>query len=102
MKKANKKATEWLKKAGYLETDDLETVDYNSDISLDDVQTVDYNNDIQLDELDNEPEKIVPKNILTQKTAKKVIKKYRNLERKGQLVNYSKLDKKGKDDHSFL
>ena len=102
LKKGNKKATEWLKKGGYLETDDLETVDYNSDISLDDVQTVDYNNDIQLDELDNEPEKIVPKNILTQKTAKKVIKKYRNLERKGQLVNYSKLDKKGKDDHSFL
>ena len=61
MKKANKKATEWLKKAGYLETDDLETVDYNNDINLDDVQTADYNNDTQLDELDSEPEQIVPK-----------------------------------------
>ena len=71
MKEANKKATEWLKKASYLETDDLETVDYNNDINLDDVQTVDYNNDTQLDELDSEPEQIVPKNISTQKTAKK-------------------------------
>ena len=71
MKKANKKATEWLKKAGYLETDDLETVDYNNDISLDDVQTVDYNNNTQLDELDSEPEQIVPKIISNQKTAKK-------------------------------
>ena len=59
MKKANKKATEWLKKAGYLETDDLETADYNNDISLDDVQTVDYNNNTQLDELDSELEQIV-------------------------------------------
>ena len=33
LKKANKKATEWLKKAGYLETDDLETVDFNNDIN---------------------------------------------------------------------
>ena len=71
MKKANKKATEWLKKAGYLETDDLETVDYNNDISLDDVQSLDYNNNTQLDELDSEPAQIVPKNISTQKTAKK-------------------------------
>ena len=61
LKKANKKTTEWLKKVGYLETDDLETVDYNNDINLDDVQTADYNNDTQLDELDSEPEQIVPK-----------------------------------------
>ena len=83
LKKANKKATEWLKKASYLETDYLETVDYNNDVSLDDAQTVDYNNDTQLDELDSESEKIVPKNISTQKAAKKIIKKYRNLKRKG-------------------
>ena len=94
MKKANKKATEWLKKAVFLKTDGLETVDYNNDISLDDVQTVDYNNNTQPDELDSEPEQIVPKNISTQKTAKKIIKKYRNLKRKCQLLNYSKLNKK--------
>ena len=98
MKKANKKTTEWLKEVGYLETDDLETVDYNNDVSLDDVQTVDYNNDTQLDELDSEPEQIVPKNISIQKTAKEIIKKYRNIKRKGQLVNYSKLNKKRKDN----
>ena len=98
MKKAIKKATEWLKKAGYLETNDLETIDYNNDVSLHDVQTVVYNNDTQLDELHSEPEQIVPKNISTLKTAKKITKKYRNLKRKGQLVNYSKLNKKSKDD----
>ena len=71
MKKANKKATEWLKKAGYLETDDLETVDYNNDISLDDVQTVDYNNNTQLDELDSELEQIVRKIFQPKKQPKK-------------------------------
>ena len=60
-----------VKKAGYLKTDDSKTADYNNNVSLDDVQTVDYNNDTQLDELDSEPEQIVPKNISTQKTAKK-------------------------------
>ena len=54
---------------------DLETVDYNTDINLDDVPTEDYNNDTQLDELDSKPEQIVPKNISTQKTAKKIKKK---------------------------
>ena len=50
------------KKAGYLETDDLETVDYNNDVSLDDVATVDYNMDTQPNELDNDIEKIDLKN----------------------------------------
>ena len=71
MKKANKKATEWLKKASYLETDDLETIDYNNDVSLDNVQTADYNNDTQLDELDSESEKIVPKIFQHKKQPKK-------------------------------
>ena len=89
LKKANKKAAEWLKNAGYLETDDLEMVDYNNDICLDDIQNVNYNNDTQFDELDSDPEQIAPKNISTQKTAKRIMEKYRNLKRKGQLVNYS-------------
>ena len=75
LKKAIKKATEWLKKAGYLETNDLETVDCNNDVSLHDVQTVVYNNDTQLDELHSEPEQIISKNISTLKTAKKNNKK---------------------------
>ena len=75
MKNANKKLLNGWKKAGYLETDDLETVDYNNDINLDDVQTRDYNNDTQLDELDSEPEQIVQKNISTQKNSQKNNKK---------------------------
>ena len=31
LKKANKRAAEWLWKAGSLDTDDLETIDYNND-----------------------------------------------------------------------
>ena len=43
--KTNKKDTKWLKKAGFLETDDLKTIDYNKKINLDNVVTVDYYND---------------------------------------------------------
>ena len=43
LKKSNKKAAAYLRKAGYLDTDDLETVDYNNDNNLDDIATVDYN-----------------------------------------------------------
>ena len=87
-----------VKKADYLETEDLETVDYSNYINLDDVQTVYYNNDTKLDELDSESEQIVPKKYFNTKTAKNLIKKYRNLKRKGQLVNYRKLNEKSKDD----
>ena len=75
MKNVNKRAANWLKKAGYLEADSLETVNYDNDVSLDDVATVDYNMDTQPNELNNDIEKIdlnnTSKNILTQKTAKK-------------------------------
>ena len=81
-KNVNERAAKWLKKAGYLEIDDLETVDYNNGVSLDDVQTVDYNNDTQPDELDNEIEKINLKNTSTQKTAKKNNKKIQKFKKK--------------------
>ena len=48
MSTKNKKAADWLRQAGYLDTDDLQTIDYNNDTSvndLDDLQTKDYNND---------------------------------------------------------
>ena len=67
LKKSNKKAAAWLRKAGYLDIDDLETVDFNNDNNiadledvatvdyndnnLDDVATVDYNNDNNLNDL---------------------------------------------------
>ena len=89
LKNVNKRTANWLKKAGYLETD------YNNDVSLDDVTTVDHNMDTQPNELDNDIEKIdlknTSKNTLTQKTAKKIVKKYRNLKRKSQFGNYSNL-----------
>ena len=75
------------------------TIDYNNDVSLDDVATVDYHNDTQPNDLNNEIDKInLKKTSATQKAAKKIIKKYKNLKRKGQLVNYSKLSKNSKED----
>ena len=62
LKNVNERTANWLKKAGYLETDGLETVDYNNDVSLDDVATVDHNMDTQPNELDNDIEKIDLKN----------------------------------------
>ena len=45
-----------LRKAGFLGTDNLETIDYNNDTNindLDDVETVHYNNDTNVNDLDN-------------------------------------------------
>ena len=54
LKNVNKKAANLLKKAGYLETYNLETINYKNDVSLNDIGTVDYNMDTQPNELDNE------------------------------------------------
>ena len=51
LKKANKKSTEWLKKASFLGTDNLKTIDYNHNITLDDLETIDFNNDTQMTDL---------------------------------------------------
>ena len=51
LKKINKKASKWLKKAGYLGTEDLETIDYNNDTPMDDLETVDFNNDTEMIDL---------------------------------------------------
>ena len=68
-----------------------ETVDYNNDnniVDLDDVSPVDYNNDNNLEDLDNiDLKKTSGKQI----TAKKTIKKYRNLTSKRP---YQKIPKK--------
>ena len=57
LKNKNKRSTNWLRKTGYLDLDDLATVDYNNDVNLGDVTTVDYNMDTQPSELDNEIDK---------------------------------------------
>ena len=99
LKRSNKKATAWLRKAGYLDTDDLETIDYNNDSNindLDDVETVDYNNDNNLNNLDDtDLKKVSGKRI----AAKKIVKKYRNLARKKP---YQRISKKTDDNIVFL
>ena len=44
-KKTNKKSAEWLKKACFLGTDDLQTIDCYNDVTLDDLENIDFNND---------------------------------------------------------
>ena len=56
LRKANKTSAEWLRKVGSLDTDDLETIDYNNDTNindLDDVETINYNSDTNINDLDN-------------------------------------------------
>ena len=82
LKKANKKAADWLRKAGFLGTDDLETIDYNNDTNindLDDVETINYNNDTKINDVDNVN---LRKTSGAQIAAKKIVKKYRNSARK--------------------
>lgn len=56
LKKVNKKVANWLRKAGCLETDDSQTVDYNNDTNitdLDDVETINYSNDTNIYDLND-------------------------------------------------
>ena len=56
---------------GFLETDDLMTIDYNND--------VDYHNDTQPNDLNNEIDKInLKKTSAMQKAAKKLLKNIKN------------------------
>ena len=72
----NKKAAKYLRNANYLDTDDLETVDYNNDNNIDDFDddvTVDYNFDNNLKDHDEiDLKKTSPAKKLL---AKKIIKK---------------------------
>ena len=71
-----------MKKANYLQTDDNKTVDYNNDTKLDDLSTVGYKGDADVT--------TTPKISTAQQQAKKIIKKYKNLKRKGQPIIYTK------------
>ena len=71
-----------MKKAGYLETDDTQTVDYNNDTNLNDldVQAVDYNNDVNEDDsntvgYNSYADQAKPKIISAQQAAKRIVKK---------------------------
>ena len=79
LKNANKKTADWLRKAWFIGTDNLETIDYNNDTNindLDDVETITYKNDTNINDLDNINLKKTPG---LQIAAKKIVKKYRNL-----------------------
>ena len=43
---------DWLKKAGYLESDDLDTINYNNDTNVDDLERVDYNKNTNINDLE--------------------------------------------------
>lgn len=80
LKKPKNKAADWLKKAGFLGTDDLQTIDYNNDTNkndLDDVETINYNNDTNISDLDN-----INLKETSGAQVKKIVKKYRYLPRK--------------------
>ena len=96
LKITNKKSVEWLKKAGFLGTDNLQTTNNNNDVTLDDLETIDFNIDTQMTDLINIDKIDLKKTSARQQVAKKIIKKYGNLKRKGEPINYSGLNKKSK------
>ena len=70
----NKKSAEWLKKAGFLGTGNLQTIDYNNDATLDDLETIDFNNDTQMTDLTDIDKIDLKKTSATQQAAKKIKK----------------------------
>ena len=100
LKKINKKVAKHLQNANYLDTDNLEMVDYNNDNNIDDFDddvTVDYNfnNNLKgLDEIDLKKTSPVKK-----LAAKKIVKKYRNLARKKPYQKFSSKKKQRDDDN---
>ena len=98
LKKLNKKASKWLKKAGYLGTDDLETIDYNNDTPMDDLETVDFNNDTEMSDLIDLKKEVI-------EFVKQVPlhpREWLKRKRKAELNNYSKLSKKSENNITFI
>ena len=50
-KELAKKAADSMKKPKHLRTDNMETVNYNSDVERDDWSTVNYNSDVEIDDV---------------------------------------------------
>ena len=94
-----------LKKAGFLWTDHLQTIDYDNDVTLDDIETVGFNNNTQMADLNGIHEMELKRTSATQQTAKTFIKKYKDLKKREEFFNYNKLNKKQwkiKDDVVFI
>ena len=94
LKGANKKATDWLRKAGCTETDDQQTLDY--DIETDDPETICYKNAANMTGLNNTDKTDFKKTSGAQLAAKKINIKYKKLRRKGAPVKIPA--KKGKEE----
>ena len=76
LSKQNKKATDWLRQAGYLNTEDLDAIKYNYIFNI--------NKDIDNDKKDTDIGETIDlkKNSNTQRVAKSIVEKYKNLARK--------------------
>lgn len=72
--KKKKNPADWLKHAGYLDTDDLQTVNYNNDTNVGDLQNPSNKNKGIGDAINLKK--------TSKKAAKKIAKKYRSLARK--------------------
>ena len=73
LEKANKKADDWFKRAGYVDIDDLETIDYNNDTNVNELKDTNTNN---IDNIN------LKKTLGAQRDTKKIVKKYRNIAKK--------------------
>lgn len=74
-------------KKKYETGDDVERVNYNSDIGPDDLRTVNYNRDVEINDVSDAETinyNIPNKNNIVQERAKRIIKKHRTLQRKHQ------------------
>ena len=80
-----------MNKSKHLQTDDMETVNDNSDIERDDSSTINYNSDVKIDDVSDaktiEYNTTTNKNSVAQQQANRMIKKYRNLKRKAAIQN---------------
>ena len=78
-------------KIKHLQTDDMETVNYNSDIEPDNLSNVNFNSNVEIDEVSDaetmDYNTRTNKNSVAQQQAKRIIKKYRNLKRKAAIQN---------------
>ena len=78
IKNFSKKAVEDMTKINHLETDDVETVNYNNDMeinNLSDAETVDYYTNYHTSKISKS---------LAQQQAKRIVKKYKNLKKERQ------------------
>ena len=97
-----------MKKSGYLDSSDLQAINYNNDADITDLETVDYNNNIHTDDV-NDNIKVtsnigrtnLKKTAKAQIAAKKIIGKYKKIN-KSKLNTYAKLNKTDKDDVIFV